>query len=88
MFGCSHANRSHFCHLGDFFGRIFLKYFWEKSSKKIVNFKIKILLFLLSFLFKTFQKYVIFKVFQVHLLFKSNGYMNITLLLKVQMLMK
>jgi hypothetical protein len=70
-------------HLSDFLGGI-------SSKKKII--KIFLCTILLSFLLKICQRYVIFKIFQVHLQvllsLQNNGYMDITLLLKVQMLMK
>jgi hypothetical protein len=60
-------------------------------QKTFFNF-LKICIILLRFMLKICTKYVVFKVFQVHLqilsLLKNNGYIDITLLLKVQMLMK
>jgi hypothetical protein len=70
-------------HLGDFI--------WGIYSQKNILIKKKVYYFV-KFMLKTFHKYVIFKFFQIHLqvllLVQNNGYMDITLLLKVQMLMK
>jgi hypothetical protein len=76
-------------HLGDYFKEYFENIF-EKVFFNLIIFKNCTIL--LRFVLKNCQKYVIFKVFQVHLqvllLFKKSSYMDITLLLKVQMSMK
>jgi len=80
--------------LDDYFLGNILEMFLEKNSKKISKHFLKDCTILFRFLLNICQKYVIFKIFQIHLqvllLLKStsSGYMDITLLLKVQMVIK
>jgi hypothetical protein len=75
-------------HLNDYFlGNIFK---FQNLFKSIL----KTCTILLSFVLKIYPKYVIFQIFQIHLQIflllksRSSGYMNIALLLKVQMVIK
>jgi hypothetical protein len=81
-------------HLDDYFLGNILGIVLEKIFKKSFLVFLKNCTIFLKFVLKICQKYVIFKNFQIHLqvllLFKntSNGCMDITLLLKVQMVIK
>ncbi len=90
---CNHSNKSYCCSLMWLFLKNIFEIFLEKVFKLFWKNIYKIFSsILLRFVLEICQKYVIFQVFQIHLqvllLFENNGYIDITLLLKVQMLMK